>query len=60
MRHSTIDLTMNTYTDPKLLDVHGALGVLPDLPLDGHQPQQQRATGTTGEAALAPLLAPKN
>ena len=24
MRHSTIDLTMNTYTDPKLLDVHGA------------------------------------
>ena len=25
MRHSTIDLTMNTYTDPKLLDVQGAL-----------------------------------
>ena len=24
MRHSTIDLTMNTYTDPKLLDVAGA------------------------------------
>jgi integrase len=24
-RHSSIDLTMNTYTDPKLLDVHGAL-----------------------------------
>jgi integrase len=28
MRHSTIDLTMNVYTDPKLLDVHGALDVL--------------------------------
>ena len=24
MRHSTIDLTMNVYTDPKLLDVAGA------------------------------------
>ena len=23
MRHSSIDLTMNVYTDPKLLDVHG-------------------------------------
>ncbi len=34
MRHSTLDLTMNTYTDPRLLDVAGALEVLPDLPLD--------------------------
>ena len=25
MRHSTLDLTMNVYTDPRLLDVHGAL-----------------------------------
>ncbi|MCA9202653.1 MAG: site-specific integrase [Planctomycetales bacterium] len=28
MRHSTIDLTMNVYTDPRLLDVHGALDSL--------------------------------
>ncbi len=34
MRHSTLDLTMNTYTDPRLLDVAGALDVLPALPLD--------------------------
>lgn len=34
MRHSRIDLTMNVYTDPKLLDVHGALDALPKLPLD--------------------------
>ncbi len=33
MRHSTIDLTMNIYTDTKLLDVHGALDSLPALPL---------------------------
>lgn len=49
MRHSTIDLTMNTYTDPKLLDVQGALNSLPSLDLNprstiGHQ--MMRATGT--------------
>ena len=33
MRHSRIDLTMNVYTDPKLLDVAGALDALPELPL---------------------------
>jgi len=31
MRHSTIDLTMNVYTDPQLLDVAGALDRLPEL-----------------------------
>ena len=33
MRHSTIDLTMNVYTDPRLLDVAGALEALPGLSL---------------------------
>jgi len=33
MRHSTMDLTVTVYTDPSLLDVEGALAVLPDLPL---------------------------
>jgi len=67
MRHSTIDLTMNTYTDPKLLDVAGALDALPALPLDGTPAdrQEQRATGTddlrvSGLHQLAPLLAPKS
>ena len=50
MRHSDIALTMNVYTDPKLLDVVGALDVLPDLPLDGDdQRVRQRATGTAGQ-----------
>jgi hypothetical protein len=35
MRDSKIDLTMQHYTDPKLLDVRGALDAFPDLPLDG-------------------------
>ncbi len=31
MRHSSIDLTMNVYTDPTLLDVAGAVEALPAL-----------------------------
>ncbi len=42
MRHSTLDLTMNTYTDPRLLDVASALNVLPRLPLEGNGAQQGR------------------
>ena len=29
MRHSTLELTMNVYTDPQLLDVAGAIDALP-------------------------------
>jgi len=58
MRHSTIDLTMNVYTDPQLLDVAGALDRLPDLPLvsnsRGARPLP-RATGTIDRARVAPL-----
>jgi len=35
MRHSDPSLTANVYTDPKLLDVAGAVASLPDLPLGG-------------------------
>ena len=31
MRHSRIELTMNYYTDPILLDVAGAVGALPNF-----------------------------
>ncbi len=63
MRHSSIELTMNVYTDPKLLDVHGALNALPDLPLHGGPVSEKStlsATGTydSGDRSLAPTLAP--
>ena len=61
MRHGSLDLTMNTYTDPRLLDVAGALDVLPELPLDSDdRTERQRATGTTDDAArtLVPMLVP--
>ncbi len=44
MRHSNISLTMNTYTDPRLLDTAAAVEALPDLPLN--------------EPAVAPTVAP--
>ena len=49
MRHSSIDLTMNVYTDPKLLDVAGALDALPELPLAAptlSEKPRLRPTGT--------------
>ena len=51
---------MNTYTDPRLLDLAGAVERLPSLPLDGTDREAGQATGTDGKAALplAPVLAP--
>ena len=49
MRHSKIDMTMNVYTDPRWLDVHGALDTLPTLDLNSSSKSNQqslRATGT--------------
>src|SRR5208282_5303247 len=53
MRHSDIKLTMNVYTDPKLLDVRGALDALPALPLQGDRAEGEavKATGTDDETA---------
>src|SRR5262249_40763419 len=51
MRHSDIRLTMEVYTDPKLLDVRGPLDVLPTLALEPEQTaaaDAAKATGTTG------------
>jgi hypothetical protein len=63
MRHSTINLTMNTYTDPKLLDVAGAMEALPAIPLDGGPDRERIATKATGTndyrpSEFAPKFAP--
>ena len=67
MRHSSIDLTMNVYTDPRLLDLAGAVEALPVLPLSAPSADAAQATGTDdrlphpAQAAvspLAPMLAP--
>ena len=65
MRHSDPKLTANIYQAPRLLDVAGAVELLPDFPLDGGADQNgstaESATGTDGRAAgwLAPMLAPR-
>ncbi len=59
MRHSSIDLTMNVYTDPRLLDVATALEALPTLSLNAESPPEEipkKSTGTDG--AGSPPLAP--
>ena len=57
-RGSTIDLTMNVYTDPRLLDVHGALNALPKLTLDAVA--SARRTGTDdSRGEFAPAFVPK-
>jgi Phage integrase family len=58
MRHSDPSLTASVYTDPRLLDVHGALDALPSLPLsqdpDAERERVQAAsTGTYGEPFVA-------
>jgi len=63
MRHSTIDLTMNVYTDPALLDVAGAVESLPELPIDRGQPngrplRSERKPREDGHLQFAPKFAP--
>ena len=56
MRHSTIDLTMNVYTDPRLLDVAGAIESLPTFSSD--QVATYQATGTDDKPMQYGMLAP--
>jgi integrase len=60
MRHSDPKLTANVYTDPKLLDVRGALDALPSLPLDaGPTAERERARATGTETYSARTFAPE-
>ncbi len=58
MRHKSLDMTMQVYTDPKLLDVRGALDALPTLPLGIGSEQSEGAMTGTDASPLAPMLAP--
>src|SRR5260370_743286 len=61
--YAALDVTMHVYNDPRLLDIHGAVDVLPALPLSGGQgniPNVAKATGTDTlpTFAVAPAVAP--
>ncbi|MFO0851838.1 MAG: tyrosine-type recombinase/integrase [Gemmataceae bacterium] len=59
MRHSDIKLTMGAYTDPRLLDVRGAVANLPALSLSPSPRPTHPATGTPSEPnSVAPPVAP--
>ena len=63
MRHSDPKLTANIYTDPVLLDVAGALDVLPELPLDGGKAAREASAmngldAEKGTSQFAPGFAP--
>ena len=49
---------MNVYTDPRLMDVAGALDALPTLPLSGPTTGCERMTGTDAARNLTPNLTP--
>jgi integrase len=57
LRHSSLELTMQHYTDPRLLDVAGALAALPALPTAAAPPEAARATGTDDAGAVALTVA---
>ena len=46
MRHSSLDLTMQVYTDPTLLDQRAAVDALPRFDGEDERQAGQRATGT--------------
>ena len=48
MRHSSLDLTMNVYTDPQLLDVAGVLEALPEVEVGEASGAEQKAAGVAG------------
>ena len=53
MRHSSIDLTMNVYTDPRLLDVQGAVESLPSMSVTSN-PTENRQRMAAGAENFTP------
>lgn len=45
MRHTDVRLTLRTYTDPRLVDIHGAVNRIPRISSTPRQ-DRERATGT--------------
>ena len=52
MRHSRIELTMNYYTDPVLLDVAGAVEALTDFVIDKSIGSQRRMSPASRQLCL--------
>ncbi len=57
MRHSSIDLTMNAYTDPRLLDVQGAVESLPSLSVTSDPTENRQRIAAGAENFLPSAVA---
>ncbi len=55
LRHSKPELTANIYTDPKLLDVAGAIDALPELAIEPEAAETLAAAPTDATAAGLPV-----
>ncbi len=53
MRHSKIDMTMNVYTDPRMLDIQGAVESLPSMSVTS-DPTENRQRLAAGAENLTP------
>ena len=58
MRHSSIDMTMNVYTDPRLLDVQGAVESLPQISVTSEPNENRQRIAAGAENLVAPTVAP--
>ena len=58
MRHSSLELTMNVYTDPRLLDVQGAIELLPEISATNEPADNRRRSAAGAENLVAPQVAP--
>ena len=58
-RHSSVDLTMNYYTDVRLSDTAAALGALPD-PTANKSPERHQATGTYDRVVVVQELSERS
>jgi len=58
MRHSSLELTTRTYTDPKLLDVAGAVNSLPGVVGEGTEAGNRGLMTEGGESAVVPGVVP--
>jgi len=58
MRHSSLELTTRTYTDPKLLDVAGAVNSLPGVVGEGTEAGNRGLVTEGGESAVVPGVVP--
>ncbi len=56
MRHTDVRLTTKIYTDPRLIDMYGAVNRIPRISLEPEKRESQRATGTDG--AIGPVRSP--